>query len=137
MKKSTKVLFILLLIGISGTAIMMGIIMGTGQLMSHEATKDYAAYETFSKLKLDATAAQITVIPSEQAHVTAYAKAWLTRPIDMNDMVSVNVENGVLTVTEKSFPPTFFGVFPQPYELKLTIYMPREICDTYQEETDK
>ncbi len=137
MKKSTKVLRLLLLIGIGGTAIMMGFIMGTGQLMSHEATKDFEVDETFDELKLDTAAAQVTVMPSEQAHVTAYAKAWLQKPIDMEDVVDVRVENGVLRITETPFPNKFFGVFPQPYELILTIYMPREIYDTYQEETDK
>ena len=137
MKKTTKVLVLLLLIGIGGTAIMMGFIVGTGHLMSHEAAKEYAVEETFSELKLDMAAAQINIIPSEKAHVTAYAKAWLPKPIDMNDVVDVRVENGVLTVTETPFPSTFLGVFPQPYELILTIYMPREICDIYQEETDK
>lgn len=137
MKKTAKVLVLLLLIGIGGTAIMMGFIVGTGHLMSHEAAKEYAVEETFSELKLDRVAAQINIMPSEKAHVTAYAKAWLQKPIDMNDVVDVRVENGVLTVTETPFPSTFFGVFPQPYELILTIYMPREICDIYQEEADK
>lgn len=137
MKKTTKVLVLLLLIGIGGTAIMMGFIVGTGHLMSHEAAKEYAVEETFSELKLDMAAAQINIIPSEKAYVTAYAKAWLPNPIDMNDVVDVRVENGVLTVTETPFPSTFLGVFPQPYELILTIYMPQEVCDIYQEETDK
>lgn len=137
MKKSTKVLVLLLLIGIGGTAIMFGYIVGTGQLMSHEAVQDYAVDDTFSELKLDTTAAQINIVPSEKAYVTAYAKAWLPKPVNMDDVVNVSVTNGVLNITETPFPPKFFGMFPQPYELKITLYMPREICDTYQEETNK
>lgn len=137
MKKSTKILLILMLIGIGGTAIVFGYIMGSGQLMSHEDTQDYAVNESFEELQLDTVAAQIDMIPSEQVHVTAYAKAWLPEPVNMDNVVDVRVENGILTITETPFPSTFFGVFPQPYELKLTLHMPREICEAYQEETDK
>jgi hypothetical protein len=137
MKKSTKVLLILLIIGFAGTAVVMGYIMGSGQLMSHEATKDEAVNQAFNELKLDTKAAQIHMVPSEQAHVTAYAKAWLPEPVHMDDVVSVNVENGILTVTETPFAPRFFGVFPQPYELIITIYMPQEMYEMYQEETDQ
>jgi|GEM_PF-1742926 len=137
MKKSTKVLLVLLVIGIGGTAIVFGYIMGSGQLMSHEDTHDYAVNERFEELQLDTVAAQIDMVPSEQAHVTAYAKAWLPEPVNLDNVVDVRVENGILTMTETPFPSTFFGVFPQPYELKLTLYMPRQICEAYQEETNK
>jgi hypothetical protein len=137
MNKSTKILLILLLIGIGGTAIVFGYIMGSGQLMSHEDTQDYIVNEKFEKLQLDTVAAQIDIVSSEQAHVSVYAKAWLPEPVNMDNVVDVRVENGILTMTETPFPSTFFGVFPQPYELKLTLYMPREICEAYQEETNK
>ena len=134
MKKMTKLLLILFIIGFCGTAVTMGIIIGSGQLMSHEARKDYAVEEPFGTLRLDTTAAQVTVIPSEKAHVQAYAKAWLPGPVDMDAVVDVRVRDGELTVTETPFPAEFLGMFPQPYEMQLTIYMPQEMCDTYLEE---
>ncbi len=134
MKKTAKILLILFLIGICGTAVMLGYIMGSGQLMSHEAEKDYAVKETFSALQLNTVAAQVTAVPSESMHVEAYAKAWLPGPVNMDDVVNVRVQDGVLVVTETPFPAEFFGVFPQPYEMKLTIYMPQELYDTYTED---
>ncbi len=134
MKKMTKLLLILFIVGLCGAAVTMGYIMGSGELMSHEATKDYAVDEPFGKLQLETVAAQVTVVPSETAHVEAYAKAWLPGPVNMDDVVDVRVRDGVLTVTETPFPAEFFGMFPQPYEMRLTIYMPQELCDTYGEE---
>lgn len=134
MKKHGKLLLILLVIGFCGTAVMTGYIMGSGQLMSREDTKDYTVNQAFSGLQLDTVAAQVTVVPSEKAHVQAYAKAWLPGPVIMDDVVDVRVTDGMLTVTETPFPAEFFGVFPQPYELKLTVYMPEDMCKAYMEE---
>ena len=134
MKKSSKILVVLFLIGICGTAVMLGYIMGSGQLMSHEAAKDYAVKEPFNALQLNTAAAQVTAVPSESTHVKAYAKAWLPGPVNMDGVVDVRVQDGVLIVTETPFPAEFFGVFPQPYEMKITVYMPQELCDTYGED---
>lgn len=137
MKKMTKLLLILFIAGLCGTAVTLGYIMGSGQLMSREAAKDYAVDEPFHELKLDTVAAQVLMVPSEDVHVEAYAKAWLPGPVDMDDVVDVDVRGGVLTVTETPFPAEFFGIFPQPYEMRLTIYMPQELCDTYGKEMEQ
>lgn len=129
MKKLTKTLLVLMLIGIGGVTVMMAFIMGSGTLMSREAQNDYAVEQDFSDVKMDTVMAQVTVEPSEQTHVTAYAKAWLSAPIDMDAIVDVSVKDGVLRVKESPFPDEFFGIFPQPYELKLTLYLPQEIYD--------
>ncbi len=137
MKKSAKILLIMFVIGICGTAVMMGYIMGSGRLMSHEATKDYAVDEPFSALELNTVAAQVTVVPSEETHVQAYAKAWLPGPVNMDDVVDVRVEHGTLIVTETPFPAEFFGIFPQPYEMKLSVYMPEAMCEAVKEDLVK
>jgi len=137
MKTSSKVILILLIIGIAGTAITSGYIMGSGQLMARQATQEYEIGETFSNLELDTVNAKINIVPSESSYVTAYANVWLPQPVQMDNVVNVSVEDGTLHVTETPFPSTFFGVFPQPYELIITLYMPLEICEDYQEECDR
>ena len=54
--------------------------------------------------------------------------------VNMDDVVDVRVQDGVLVVTETPFTAEFIGVFPQPYEMKITVYMPQELCDTYGED---
>lgn len=128
-----EILLIIFIIGLCGTAVMFGYIMGSGQLMSHEASKDFEVNEPFDELKLDTVAAQVNIVPSEDTRVTAYAKAWLPEPVRIDDVVDVRVEDSVLTIVETPYPSKFFGVFPQPYELILTVYMPVDMVDTFQE----
>jgi len=137
MKKNSKVLLILLIIGIAGTAITSGFILGSGQLMPRQATREYEIGESLRDLELDTVNAKINIVPSESSYVTAYANAWLPQPVEMENVVNVSVEDGTLRVTETPFPSTFLGVFPQPYELIITLYIPPEICGNYQEENDR
>ncbi len=137
MNRYTKVLLILLFIGIGGAAIVFGYIVGSGQLMPRDATQDYAVKESFHELNLDTAGAHIDLIPSEQTHITAFAKAWLPEPVNMDDVVKVKVQDGALNITETPFPSTFLGVFPQPYELRLTLHLPPDICEAYREESDQ
>lgn len=123
-----KTLVLVMIAGFAGVAVMMAVIMGSGLLMSRETQTEYAVKEDFSDVALNTVAAQINVVPSDQPRVTAYAKAWLKAPIDMHDIVTVTVEDGVLNVTETPFPAEFFGLFPQPYELKITLYLPETLC---------
>ncbi len=137
MKTNSKVILILLIIGIAGIAITSGFIMGTGQLMPRQATLEYEISETFSNLELDTVNAKINIVPSARSYVTAYANAWLPQTAEMDNVVNISVEDGTLRVTETPFPSTFFGVFPQPYELIITLNMPPQICEDYQEECDR
>lgn len=134
MKKTTKRLVALLLTGLCGIAVTAGYIIGSGQLASREARKEYAVSEPFETVRLETCAARVRFVPSQQTRVAAYVKAWLPAPVDMDERVDVRVEDGVLTVTETPFEPAFIGVFPQPYEMQITVWMPREIAAAYEED---
>jgi hypothetical protein len=131
MKTKTKVLWILLAAGFAGIAVTMGYIMGSDALMSREAEKTWAVAQPFDTVELDTSQAQVIVLPAEggETRVEAYAKAWLPEEIDMDSIVSVAVRDGALTVTETPFPDEFFGLFPQPCELILRVYVPQDVYD--------
>jgi hypothetical protein len=133
MKTKTKVLLILLAVGVVGVAVTMGYIVGSGTLISREAEKTYAISEPFDTVAFDTTQAQVTVLPAEdgETRIEAYAKAWLPEEIDMDVHVSVAVQDGALVVTETPFPDEFLGVFPQPYELILRVYVPQDVYERW------
>lgn len=131
MKRTGKVFLILFFVGLLGVVVSLGVIVGTGVIRSYEASKTYSIPEPFTSAQMKSYHAQVLVIPTEGDYrVEGYAKAWLDRPIDMDTVLSVSTEHGVLTVTETPFPAEFLGLFPQPYELLVTLYLPQEICDT-------
>lgn len=128
MKKSTKILWVLLAVGIVGMAVTMGIAIGTGTLMSREDAKVYAISESFDTLELK-TDVSVELVVAEETAIEVYAKAWLPQPIDVNDYVQFEVTNGVLSITETPPAQEFFGFFPQPYELIITLHMTQDMYD--------
>jgi len=133
MKTFNKILVILLAVGILGTAVTMGYIMGSSTLISREAEKTYAVAESFDTMKFDIVLGQVTVLPAGdgETRVEASAKAWLPEEIDMDEHIRVEVADGVLVVTETPFPDEFLGVFPQPYEMILQVYVPQDVYETW------
>ncbi len=136
MKKKTKILLILLAVGVVGLAATMGYILGSNALMSREAAKTYEITEAYDTVQFDTVLAYANVQPSMdgKTHVETYAKAWLSHEIDMDSIVSIEIVDGVLTVTETPFPDEFLGVFPQPYELRLNVYLPQDVYEQWEGE---
>ena len=135
MSRRNRVLWILLGVGAVGLALTAGIALGTGAIGSKEAAKTYAAGGPVEAVELFVHGAQVSVIETTGASsVSANAKAWLTGEMDLCAMVDVKLEDGVLTVTETPLPPVFFGVFPQPYELHLTLHVPPGTAPDLEEE---
>jgi hypothetical protein len=130
MKKTTKLFIIFLIIGVVGLAAMLGAVIGTGMMYSRETTKSYAFDEMPSAIKLETVHAQVSLVASDECRVEAYAKAWRPEEIDMDTLVNARMEGGELAVTEKPFANDFIGFFPQPYEMKLTVYAPQSLLDT-------
>ena len=129
MKKSTKIQWVLLAVGIVGMAVTMGIAIGTGMLMSREDAQVYAIRDQFEMIELD-TRVPVELVVAEETAIGIYAKAWLKEPIDVNDYVDFEVKNGVLSIIETPPAAEFFGFFPQPYELIITLYMTQDTYDT-------
>ncbi len=129
MKKSTKVLIILLIVGAAGLTAMLGVIVGSGVLYSRETAKDYEFGEIPNAIVMDIQQSQIELMPSDECHVEAYVKAWRTGEINMDDVLTVSMADGTLQIEEKGFPVDFLGLFPQPYEMKVTVYAPQAALD--------
>ncbi len=129
MKKSTKVLIVSLIVGTVGLAAMLGTFVGTGFLYSRETTQTYEFGETPVGVVLDIRSASIVCVPSDECRVEAYVKAWRTKEISMDDVLSVSMVNGTIQIEEKGFPADFLGYFPQPYEMKVTVYAPQAALD--------
>ena len=130
MKKSTKVLIILMIVGAVGLTAMLGTIVGTGVLYSRETAQSYEFDEAPLALTVDTEQAQVDLAPSDECRVEAYVKAWRTGEIEMNDVLTVNMADGTLQIEELGFPSDFLGIFPQPYEMKVTVYAPQDVLDT-------
>ncbi len=134
MKNRIKNWVIVLLVGVTGIALVIVYMMGTGLLMSHEAAETYALPADFQKIEVGASRAQVTVLPAEDApRVTVYAKAWVSGPIDLSKRFSFHLEGETLTLSEIPFEAVFLGVFPQPYEMTITAYVPAAVYDSYLE----
>ena len=129
MKKSTKALIILLIAGAVGLAAMLGAIVGTGVLYSRETARTYEFDEAPTAIVMEMKQAQIDLVPSDEFRVEAYVKAWRLDEIDMNDVLTVGMADGALQIEEKGFPSDFLGYFPQPYEMKVTVYAPQAALD--------
>lgn len=128
MKKPTKKLRIIFLIGIAGLIITVSIGMGTGSIMSYENTKEYQIGAGFNAVELNIQKAQIDVVAAQNEYlVEAYTKAWSSGKLDLDAMVKIKIEDKVLKITEIAPPSEFLGLFPQPYELKLKLYVPKEV----------
>ena len=129
MKKSTKVLIILMIVGAVGLTAMLGTIVGTGVLYSRETVHTYEFDEIPLALTVDTKQAQVDLVPSNECRVEAYVKAWRTGEIDMGDVLAVGISDGTLQIKELGFPTDFLGIFPQPYEMKVTVYAPQDVLD--------
>lgn len=124
MSKKTKLLLTGLIIGLIGIAVTIG---STDAIMSREDEKMFPINERFISIAApDIEQASIQVVPAGQEGpgISAYIKAWRPEYIDVSKMISANVKDGVLTITKTPFPDDFLGLFPQPYELKITVYAP-------------
>lgn len=129
MRKKTNLLLTGLVIGLTGIAVTIGIAIGTDAIMSREDEEIFSIGEPFSSIAApDIEQRYIHVVPAGQegVKVSAYIKAWRSEHIDVSEIISARVNNGVLTITMAAFPDDFLGLFPQPYELKITVYAPED-----------
>lgn len=133
MKRTEKILTTLLIIGFVGVAATIGAVLGTGHIRPYAETKSYPV-ENVQRTELNLHSAQVTAVPvTENYRAEVYVHAWLEHPIDFDEILSVEVQDGTLAVTETPFPAEFMGLFPQPYEMKMTLYLPAEACRQIEE----
>jgi len=132
MKKNVKRWLTVILIGFLGTACTMIYLLATDRLMSREATEVFALEGTFDTLEVRTVRAGVEVVPTSDApKVEVYAKAWLPESIKLKEHVEWSVQQGKLAITEIPFPDTFLGLFPQPYEMYMTVYVPESVYMAY------
>jgi hypothetical protein len=132
MNKKVKRLISGLVIGVIGAAATIGVMVGTGALMSREAEKTYHFDEPFTAYAFpdpERVSAEVDFMQGDEYRAEAYIKAWRPEPIDIDELVSLEVKDGVLYITQTPFPDDFLGFFPQPYELRLTVYAPAELFE--------
>jgi len=134
MKKRNKVLWIIFGAGAVGLALTIGIGLWAGMIGSKDDTKVYGIDQPFEAVQLDTHKAQVSYEAAEgQSSLEASVNVWLSGEMQMDELVEIEVQNGVLIVTETPFAPEFFGVFPQPYELNLTLRAPQSVIDEMEE----
>lgn len=129
MKKLTKISLIVFLIGIVGLIAMMGIMLGSGTF-GPKVTEDVMVIrEDINHIELRLDKASVELEESDEIKIELYLNLWTDEDIEAGDAAVMTTEEGVLTITEQ--PPTnkFLGMFPQPYELKITIHAPAGMID--------
>ena len=133
MKRTNKILITLLIIGFIGVAATVGAALGTGHVRPYAETRRYSV-ENVERAEINLHSAQVTAVPTtEDYRVEVYVHAWLPRPLDFDQIISVEMTDGVLNITETPFPAELLGMFPQPYQMQITLYLPAAACAQIEE----
>lgn len=130
MKKLTKVSLIVFVIGIVGLIVTMGIMLASGTF-GPKVTEDVVIIsEDINNINLSIDRAIIDFEESDKIKIELYLNLWTDEDIVAEDAVNIAAEEGVLTITEQPPINKFLGMFPQPYELKITIHAPADMIDS-------
>ena len=129
MRKSTKILFIIFGAGAVGMAVLIALILGTGMLASRDNADTIVLSEQIESIVLNTDEHLVTLVASNERKIVTSVNLWADEEIDVAGIAVVSTQGGTLTITQT--PPTgkFLGLFAQPYELKITIYVPRDMID--------
>lgn len=129
MKKLTKISLIVFLIGIVGLVAMMGIILGSGILGSKYKEDVIVVSNDIQDIELELDKASVEVEESDEIKIESYLNLWTDEDIEVGDVAVITTQQDVLTITETAPTNKFLGMFPQPYELKITIHAPADMID--------
>ena len=126
--KSMKFWLIVLVVAVAGIALAGTYIIASGTMMSRETSESYEISMGIDSLKFDTVRAQVIYLPADdKPHLEVYAKAWLPEPIDLSKRLIMSTEGSTLSIKEIPFDSSFFGFFPQPYEMTITAYVPQSM----------
>lgn len=129
MKKLTKISLIVFLIGIVGLIAMLGIILGSGILGSKDKEDVIVVSNDIQDIELELDKASVEVEESDEIKIESYLNLWTDEDIEVGDVAVITTQQDVLTITETAPTNKFLGMFPQPYELKITIHAPADMID--------
>lgn len=129
MKKLTKISLIVFGIGIVGLIAMIGIILGSGILSSKDKEDVIVVSNDVRDIDLELDKAIIEFEESDEIKIESYLNLWTDEDIEVGDVAVITTQQGVLKITETAPTNKFFGMFPQPYELKITIHAPADMID--------
>jgi hypothetical protein len=133
MKKSTKTLWIVFIIGVVGLAVVAGVMIGTGYLVSRDKQETIALGSEVDEIVLNVDKAHVNIVESDESKIDVRLNLWSDVEIEAGEVAQSKTAGGVLTITETAPQNTFFGVFEQPYELIITIKVPADMADNIEE----
>lgn len=133
MKKSTKTLWIVFIIGVVGLAVVAGVMLGTGYLASRDKEETVAIGSDVGEIVLNVDKAHVNIVESDKSEIDIRLNLWADVEIEAGEVAQAKTEGGVLTITESAPQNTFFGVFEQPYELIITIKVPEGMTGSIEE----
>lgn len=129
MKKLTKISLIVFGIGIVGLVVTIGIILGSGILGSKDKEDVIVVSNDIKDIELELDRASVEFEESDEIKIESYLNLWTDKEIEVGDVAIITTHQDVLTITETAPTNKFFGMFPQPYELKITIHAPADMID--------
>jgi hypothetical protein len=133
MRKSTKLYLTVFLISFILLIAATGALVFTGTIYHRESHESISlADAAYTDVKLNTNLAVVTIEPNNlgdtKANISLFA--WRGKDFNAADYVQLTVENGTLILTEIPFPMDFFGFFPQPYGMNITLSVPQAIYDS-------
>lgn len=125
MKRASKILLLLAGIGLAGVLATLAVTFATGAIWSYEDSISLSVEGEVYEAVLDVPGASVQLAAADHDYrVEAFSSAWLTQPLPLSNRISAYVKEGTLYVGITPFPDTFLGMFPQPHETRLTLYLP-------------
>ena len=133
MKKSTKTLWIVFIVGAVGLAVVAGVMLGTGYLASRDKEETIALGSDVGEIVLNVDKAHVNIVESDESEIDIRLNLWSDVEIEAGEVAQAKTDGGVLTITETAPQNTFFGVFEQPYELIITLKVPAGLAGNIEE----
>lgn len=129
MSKVIKISLIVFVIGIVGLGVTMGVIIGFGIFEEKDNEEVIRLSEDVKGIALSIDKADVDLVESDEMKIVLRLNLWADKDIKAGNVAVVSEEQGILAITEIPPQNNFFGIFSQPYELKITINAPKSMID--------
>ncbi len=129
MSKQGKISLIVFVIGIVGLGVTMGVIIGSGHFASKDNEEVLVLSDDIKGFELSLDKGSVQLEEADEIKVVSQLNLWADEDIKVGDVALISSRDGVITIMEQAPQNKFFGMFPQPYELKITIHAPRSVID--------
>ena len=127
MKKITKVMLIAFIIGFVGLGITTAFLLVSGRLASRDNSKAFEIPCDAHTIIINTDKAHVNLVKSDDMRIELYLNLWADIDIDARDVAVIEYDEGTVIINETAPDNKFFGIFPQPYEIIITVRTPESL----------